>query len=99
MADDEPSAGRPRSAGALLVPGRAAPPTREERLAKLGAWHSEWQRRHAETTPFRPEEHVGEDYNLHYVDVEASAEAEREFTTRAREIMGLDPETGSRMDV
>ena len=82
------------------VPGRPAPPTREERLAKLGAWHSEWQRRHAPTTPFRPAEHVGEDdYNVHYVDLEASAEAQLEFTARAREIMGQDPETGETVDV
>jgi hypothetical protein len=82
------------------VPGQAPPPTRQERLQALGRWHAEWSAKHAGSTPFRPGEHPGEeDYNLHYVDLEASPEAEREYTVRAREIMGLDPETGERVDI
>lgn len=69
-------------------------------MAALSSWHSEWERRHAASTPFRPELHPGEDdYNLHYVDLEASAEAQREFTVRAREILGQDPETGQAVDI
>ncbi|MBW6436339.1 hypothetical protein KZ829_21605 [Actinoplanes hulinensis] len=82
------------------VPGQPPPPTRAERLRALSAWHAEWERKHAATTPFRPELHPGEsDYNLHHVDVDASPEADREYTLRAREIMGLDPETGLRLDI
>ncbi|WP_229071629.1 hypothetical protein [Actinoplanes sp. DH11] len=81
------------------VPGRPAPPTMEERQQALGAWHGEWQRRHAGSTPFRPELHAADpDYNLHHVDLEASSEADHEFLVRAREIMGLDPETGAAID-
>jgi hypothetical protein len=82
------------------VPGRPAPPTEQQRLAALSSWHAEWQRKHEASTPFRPELHTGaEDYNLHSVDLEASTEAEREFTMRAREIMGLDPVTGAKIDI
>jgi len=82
------------------VPGRPPPPTREQRMAALSSWHSEWERRHAASTPFRPELHPGEDdYNLHYVDLEASPEAQSEFTARAREILGQDPETGEPVDI
>ena len=82
------------------VPGRPPPLTREQRMAALGSWHSEWVRRHAATTPFRPELHAGEDdYNLHHVDLDASPEAEHEYTVRAREILGKDPETGETIDI
>lgn len=82
------------------VPGRPAPPTQQERLRELAAWHAEWQRRHAAGTPYRPELHPGDpDYDLHHVDVEASAAAEQEFTARAREIMGLDRDTGRPVDL
>ncbi|GAA2867295.1 hypothetical protein Acy02nite_10330 [Actinoplanes cyaneus] len=89
--------GRVREAN---VPGREPPPTREERQRALSAWHAEWTAKHAPSTPFRPENHPGDpDYAANYVDVEASPEAEREYTARAREIMGLDPETGERTDL
>jgi hypothetical protein len=82
------------------VPGQPPPPSQEERLRALGAWHAEWQRKHAVTTPFRPERFPDDpDYGQHYVDVEASPEADWEYTVRAREIMGLDPETGELVDM
>ncbi|WP_204299652.1 hypothetical protein [Actinoplanes campanulatus] len=82
------------------VPGQPPPPTREERLRVLSAWHAEWERKHAATTPFRPDLHPDKpDYNLHHVDIDASSEADWEYTRRAREIMGLDPETGLRVDI
>jgi hypothetical protein len=82
------------------VPGQPPPPSQEERQRALGAWHADWQRKHAATTPFRPERFPGDpDYDQHYVDVEASPEADWEYTVRAREIMGLDPETGQRVDL
>jgi hypothetical protein len=68
-------------------------PDRRRRLEELGRLHSEWVARHVASTPFRPDG-ADSDYNVHHVDVEASADAEREFMRRAREIMGLDPETG-----
>lgn len=82
------------------VPGQPPPPTQEERLRALSRWHAEWERKHTATTPFHPERFPDDpDYNLHYVDVEASPEADWEYTVRAREIMGLDPETGLAVDV
>jgi hypothetical protein len=82
------------------VPGQPPPPTQEERLRQLGAWHAEWQRRHAPTTPFRPERYPDDPaYDQHYVDVEASREADWEYTVRAREIMGQDRETGQQIDL
>jgi hypothetical protein len=81
------------------VPGKPPPPTREERLRALAAWHREWVDKHADSTPFRPENHPGDpSYDEHYVDIEASPEADWEFTRRASEIMGLDIETGERLD-
>jgi hypothetical protein len=81
------------------VPGQPPPPSQEQRLRALATWHEEWERRHADTTPFRPELHADDpDYNLHYVDLEASPEAQREFNRRSREIMGLDPDTGIWID-
>jgi hypothetical protein len=90
-------AGRVREAN---VPGQAPPPTREERQRALSAWHAEWEAKHAGSTPFRPERYPGDsDYAVHYVDIEASPEADLEYTVRAREILGLDPETGERVDL
>ncbi|GIE84748.1 hypothetical protein [Actinoplanes regularis] len=95
----------PRTEGAervreFSVPGMPPPPTTEERLGELAGWHSEWQGRHAGSTPYRAEEHPDdEDYERHHVDVEASAEAETEYTAKARQIMGLDPKTGRRVDL
>ena len=75
-----------------------APETDAERqrvLSELSRWHAEWVEKHEKTTPFRARgEHPVSGLNLHYVDLEASAEAEAEFMMRAREIMGLDPVTG-----
>lgn len=66
----------------------------------MSAWHAKWERKHAATTPFRPEQHPeGSGYNLHHVDVDAPPEADWEYIKRSREIMGLDPETGLNMDI
>lgn len=81
------------------IPGRSPEPTRQEQMTALAAWHSQWQRRHEAETPFRPELNRDvPDYNQHYVDLEASAEAQQEYERRAREIRGLDPETGYAVD-
>jgi hypothetical protein len=82
------------------VPGCPPEPTEKERMAALSAWHSEWVSKHEATTAFRPQDNAGvEDYNLHYVDLDASKEAQREYDVRAREILGQDPETGSPVDI
>ncbi|MBT8225596.1 MAG: hypothetical protein HKP61_11860 [Dactylosporangium sp.] len=81
------------------MPGQPPRPTRQERLLALSAWHREWEQKHADSTPLRAEEHPEDsDYYLHHVDMDASPEAQWEFTRRAREIMGLDPETGRLLD-
>lgn len=82
------------------VPGQPPPPSRAERQRALGVWHAEWVAKHAGSTPFRPENHPDDpSYDQHYVDVEASPEADWEYTVRSREILGLDPETGEPVDV
>jgi hypothetical protein len=82
------------------VAGRAPEPSQTERMTALGSWHAEWARKHRASTPFRPELNAElEDYAEHYVDLEASPEAQAEFDVRAREILGLDPETGQRIDL
>lgn len=74
-------------------------PKRRARLVALGEWHDEWTKRHLPDAPFHPEDWPeGSDYNLHYLDVEATPEQEDESMSRAREIMGSDPETGHRVD-
>jgi hypothetical protein len=89
--------GRVREAN---VPGKPPPPTREDRQRALSAWHAEWERKHAATTPYHPERYPDDPaYHEHHVTVEASPEADWEYTVRAREIMGLDPETGEFVDM
>ncbi|GAA0426132.1 hypothetical protein Acor_54760 [Acrocarpospora corrugata] len=45
--------------------------------------------------PFHPEgRHAGSDYNQHYIDLEPPDGEQEAFLRRARQIMGLDPETG-----
>lgn len=91
------AAGRVREA---LPDGRPVP-TQAERLQALAAWHDEWQRKHEGRTPLRPDPERADqesDYGVHYVDVEASSAADWEFTRRARQIMGRDPETGEYLD-
>jgi hypothetical protein len=77
--------------------GTAGSP-RLRRMMELARWHDEWAARHAGDAEFRPDAHPGpdSDYNVHNVDVDPSAEAEREFMAGARRIMGLDPVTGMR---
>jgi hypothetical protein len=83
------------AAGSVQEERRPGEPTQEQRMAALNAWHDEWERKHEADTPFRPELNRDvADYNLHYVDLEAPAEAQIEYNRRAREILGLDPETG-----
>jgi hypothetical protein len=74
-------------------------PEDSPRLRKLMAvarWHDEWARKHADDGDFRPEEHPEphSDYAVHHLEVDASPEVEAEFMLKAREIMGLDPQTG-----
>lgn len=64
-------------------------PDRRRRLKELAEWHSQWVDRNLASTPF---DQAPEDYNVHYVDMSASARAEDEFQTRAREIMGIGEE-------
>ncbi len=75
-------------------------PGRARKLRELAEWHREWSRRHADTASFHPEQHpdAGSDYNVHHVDVDPDPAAEVEYMTRARQIMGLDPETGRAVD-
>jgi hypothetical protein len=73
-------------------------PERRRKLLELAAWHREWSAKHADRTPYRPEGDDDSDYNLHHVDLDADPDAEAEFMHRAREIMGLDPETGRRVE-
>jgi hypothetical protein len=70
-------------------------PERVERLRRLAELHRAWTTRHLQQAPFRPEgRRDGSDYNQHYLDLEATGDAEDEFMTPAREILGLDPVTG-----
>ncbi len=71
-------------------------PERRRKLEALSRLHDEWSERHGATAAFRPDEHPDSDYNLHHVDVDPAPDAEREFLRRAREIMGLDPDSGLR---
>ncbi|MGA8112315.1 MAG: hypothetical protein WCA46_01495, partial [Actinocatenispora sp.] len=88
--------------GSERGPGMAArmDPERARKLQALAAWHREWSEKHADTADFRPEGYpdAESDYNLHHVDVHPDPAAEAEFMTRARQIMGLDPETGRSLD-
>lgn len=65
---------------------------RVERLRQLGDWHREWTAQHADTADFRPQEHPApdSDYNQHHVLMDAPTDAQDQFHTRARQIMGLD---------
>lgn len=68
-------------------------PERRRRLIALTEWHREWVARHQQAADeaYDPSQGpVGSDYNLHYVDLEAPAEAQDEFHARARQIMGID---------
>jgi hypothetical protein len=65
-------------------------PERRRMLMELAAWHREWQTRH----DVDDVEFVPEDAADHPERKYPTAEAEREFMHRAREIMGQDPETG-----
>jgi hypothetical protein len=71
-------------------------PERRRKLEALSRLHDEWETQYAKDAEFRPEQHPegDSDYNVHHVDVDPPADAEREFMHRAREVMGLDRETG-----
>ncbi|GII87072.1 hypothetical protein Ssi03_50620 [Sphaerisporangium siamense] len=67
------------------------------RLAALAAAHDAWVAERLPGAEFRPEgRRPGSDYNQHYLDVNPSADAEDDFQRRARQAMGLDPQTGRR---
>ncbi|MFI5777133.1 ADP-ribosylglycohydrolase family protein [Nocardia sp. NPDC051570] len=91
--------GREESQGGVTVRDpRIAPKgwsTKEQgrRGLKIGFWHDDWSKRWRHRTEFRPESRMveGSDYNLHYVDVEASLEAELDYSSRSDEITGNRP--------
>lgn len=62
-------------------------PERRRRMVELAEWHRDWTERRLSNTGFHPDTNDAEDYNMHYVDVEADDDA---FHTRARQIMGID---------
>jgi hypothetical protein len=65
-------------------------PERRRMLEELAAWHDEWQAKHdVEDVEFVPEDAADQPERKY-----PSAEAEREFMHRARQILGQDPETG-----
>lgn len=69
------------------------------RLDALSKLHSEFVRRNADTAPFHPEGRPeGSDYNQHHVLLEMPPAEQDEFLRRSREIFGLDPVTGRRLD-
>jgi hypothetical protein len=68
-------------------------PERRRRLVALAEWHREWVARHQQAADeaYDPSKWPGvRDYHEHYVDLEAPAEAQEEFHSRARQIMGID---------
>jgi len=74
-------------------------PERIARLRALGKLHEEFVLRNADAAPFHPEGRPeGSDYNVHHVFLEMPPAEQDEFFRRAREIMGLDPVTGRRLD-
>ncbi len=65
-------------------------PERRRMMMELAAWHREWQARHdVDDVEFVPEDAADQPGSRY-----PSAEADREFMHRAREILGQDPETG-----
>ncbi len=62
-------------------------PERRRRLTELARLHDDWQRRHG-----IDEAEPGD------AGRRPAVEQEREFTTRARQVLGLDPETGHYRD-
>ncbi|MEV4843014.1 hypothetical protein AB0K20_07320 [Micromonospora matsumotoense] len=69
-------------------------PERQRRLRELAELHARWQATHqVDDVDFTPE---GAD-STHRRS--PSAQAQREYMRRAREIMGLDPDTGHYRDV
>ncbi|HKT03696.1 MAG TPA: hypothetical protein VJT31_29565 [Rugosimonospora sp.] len=65
-------------------------PERRRKLMELARWHDEWQAKHGVDDV----EFVPEDAADHPERGYPTAEAEREYMHRAREILGQDPETG-----
>lgn len=75
----------------------AMSPDRRARLIALGALHRTWVAGAVKTAAFKPDgRRDGSDYNQHSADVDATAAREDAFHRQAREIMGLDPDTGRR---
>lgn len=70
---------------------RVAPPRPSaehlRQLADLAEWHRVWTARNLPGAEFKPRPG---DYNLHYLDLDASTEVEAQFRRRADEIMGVD---------
>lgn len=65
-------------------------PERRRMMMELAAWHRKWQAKHdVDDTDLVPEDAADHPERRY-----PSAEADREFMYRAREILGQDPETG-----
>lgn len=62
--------------------------TREEMMHQLAAWHDQWVDRNLDAAPFTAAEaEAAPDYNLHFVDLEASSQEQDEFARTADEII------------
>lgn len=73
-------------------------PERRARLVALGELHRKSAASLVESATFDADgERRGADYQQHYGDVDAAADAEDVFHKKARKIMGLDPATGERL--
>jgi ADP-ribosylglycohydrolase len=71
---------------------------RSRQANKIGAWNRDWSRRNEHRAEFRPEGRVdGSDYNLHHLDIDTPLDAELDFSGRADEIVGRDPDTGLKL--
>lgn len=63
-------------------------PGRLRRLAALAQARNDWEDKHLEGAPFRPQgRKQGSDYNQHHLDVDASPDVEAEFAAKAKQIM------------
>jgi hypothetical protein len=72
-------------------------PERRRRLNALADLHSRWVDEHLAEARFdhdRARATSPSDYNLHYLDVNPPSAAEDAFQAEAREVMGLDTNTG-----
>lgn len=70
---------------------------RRARLVALGKLHDQWAAGALAGAEFHPDRRPATtDYPQHYADLDADPAAEDAFHAKARQIMGLDPDTGQR---